>query len=90
LAAACRFPFAFSSQFSYKLLRGTTLPNSVLLLTLANMRADLRVLELEVVLEFVAVHDARRGDPILLQNQVLLIEVATRAMAETDMVNNDQ
>ena len=39
------------------------------------MLADLRVLEFEVVLECINIHEAYDGDTVLLENEVLLIEV---------------
>jgi hypothetical protein len=62
-------------KFFEKLLCGPTLACEKLLATLGNVRPNLRVLEVEVVLEFIDVHEAGQRDPVLLEDDVRLAEV---------------
>ena len=47
----------------------------MLLVTLSDLFLDFRVLELEVILELVDIHEAGDRDTVLFENDVLLAEV---------------
>jgi hypothetical protein len=65
-------------EFVQEIFCSPAFTSEILLAPLSDNGADLRVLELEVVLEFIYVHNAGNGDPVPLQNEVLLVEVDPR------------
>ena len=62
-------------KLSQKLARRSALAGEKLLPALGDVSADLRILELEVVLELVNIHDAGERDAVLLEDHILLVQV---------------
>ena len=67
----------FASRFELceELLSRAALPGKILLITPPNVVSDPWVLELQVILELVNVHDGGNGDAVLFEDEVLLVEV---------------
>jgi len=55
-------------------MRRPAFAGEVLTIALPDVSANLRIAQLEVVLELVDVHDAGDGDAIFLEDEVLLVE----------------
>jgi hypothetical protein len=66
---------ALCSTFGAELFEGPTLPGEVLLVALSDMFADLGILQFEVVLELVDVHEPSDGDTVLFEDDILLVEM---------------
>ena len=64
-----------SSEFLEELTRRPALAGTVLFRSFADDRPHFRILELEVILEFVNVHEGGERDPVFLEDHVLLVEV---------------
>ena len=65
---AVAFPFRLRVELLQELLERPALAREEILTTLGDVRPNLGVLEFEVVLELVNVHDAGDGDPVLLED----------------------
>jgi hypothetical protein len=64
-----------SLEFCKKCFSWTTLPRQILFVAVADMCADLWVLEFEVVLEFIDIHYAGDWDTIFFEYDVFLVEM---------------
>ncbi len=61
------------------------LPTTILLVTLPDLSLEPGVLQIQVVFQFVHVHDAGHGNPVLFQDEVLPIEMRSPDhLAEVD------
>jgi len=68
-------PSLFCSEFSENLLGRPALPGQILLVALFDMGANLGVLEFEVVLKLIDVHEASDWDAVLFEDDVFLVEM---------------
>jgi hypothetical protein len=63
------------AEFLEELPGWSALAREVFLVALSDMLADLRVLQFEVILELVDVHEPGHWDTILFEDDILLVEV---------------
>ena len=73
--ARLRFPLGFPAKFIEEFLDGANLARQELLAAPGDIGPDLRILELEVVLELADVHDPSERDAVLLEDHVFLVQV---------------